>query len=134
LKELELVDSQVGSTLLSLLSLAAKEGADTRAIAAYKALGPPTFLDISGTVDLRCRFHHTLDEFHAYKDPADVVGLIPTVSVALRVVEPGQEEKRIVFQMDDEGVVRMCRFLEATTKQLARAKILQSKLMEVSKP
>jgi hypothetical protein len=133
LLEQKVIQEKDSSVVLSALSLAESLRETGKIVSAYKTLGPPLLWDVSGTVDLRCRFHTSSADFNLAKEPQEIVDVSPVVIATMHLRERG-ETKLVTFQMDEHDLSTLGRFVSNMNRELTLAsRLIPTGKTEVSR-
>src|SRR5271157_5672195 len=119
LQEIKLVDEKSAKALAELLDIGNKLHDTAEVIDAYRKLGLPVLEDISGTVDVRYRFHRTAAEFMVGGEAREVVDVRPRIVVDIELRDESYTgERRFSFQMDEHDLRMFRRFVELMEAEL----------------
>lgn len=130
LQELGIInDGTLGATQ-TLLQAAESCRAVSEVTAAYSRIGAPIFNDIDGTVSIRFRFHENLDDFTLAKKPTHIVDSRCVINANLQYSALDSEDRVLAFQMDENDLCTLKRFVETMETELS---LVQAKLASLNK-
>lgn len=122
LASLELISPDAAEILREMLALASPFREAAKVASSYLRIGAPLFASISGTVDLRLRFHKTEAEFLNRKLPTELAHAQPVVLVNLFLATAGEREDTVSFLMDETDLKYMKRFVTNMERELELAR------------
>jgi hypothetical protein len=112
LVELGFIGEESIAPLVELLGIANQLREKAGAIDAYRQIGAPVLDDVRGTVDLRCQFHRTREDYVEAAEPKEIVEIRPIIVVDIVLRNQNQERlQRVSFQMDEHDLRTMKRFV-----------------------
>jgi len=133
LVELKVLDPKDAPAVLTVLKELGALSTEGKAASTYKTIGPALLWDIEGTVDLRCRFHASTQEFRAFKKPQGIAEVRPVVIATMLLKERGKT-RAVPFQMDEHDLSTLRRFVEIMADELALASdLIPTKKAEVKR-
>jgi hypothetical protein len=90
----------------------------------YLRIGTALFGDLRGTVDIRCRFHKTSEEFVSSRLPSELVDAQQVIVANLSINQPNGNGDVVTFLMDEKDLAYMKRFVRNMEKELELSKHL----------
>jgi hypothetical protein len=122
LVSLGLVSAPAAGILTELLTEAEPFRETARVTSRYIRVGAPLFVGLRGTVDIRCRFHKTEEDFTHGKSPSELVDVHQVILVNLELHTQDDEETVISFLMDENDLSYMKRFVRNMERELELSK------------
>lgn len=98
--------------------------------ASYLKVGAPLFVGLRGTVDIRCRFHRTDEDFTNTMTPNELVGAQQVIVANLTIHNLDEGETIVPFLMDENDLNFMKRFVKNMEKELELSKDLVTRSAE----
>lgn len=122
LKSAGLLSDGIAPILSDKLQVAAPLRELSKVASRYLRIGSPLFVTIRGTVDVRCRFHRTDEEFRTGKYPTELLDTQQVVLANMTINNPDLEEKCVSFLMDESDLRTMKRFVQNMERELELTK------------
>lgn len=129
LLEMDVISQEQVALLEDLLTILAPCFRTADAVAAYKDLGLPALDDMTGTVDLRFRFHNSVEGFENYEEPR-IEAVQPAIVVSLVLNDAKDVRSVVTFQMDENDLAMMERCTKLLRRELQLVKGRQTKLSQ----
>ncbi|HKV92125.1 MAG TPA: hypothetical protein VJW20_06220 [Candidatus Angelobacter sp.] len=124
LLQLDVISQPAAQKLRELLTDAQpfKETADVTSN--YLRIGTALFGDIRGTVDIRCRFHKTSEEFVSSRLPQELIDTYQVIITNVSINHPNGNNDVVAFLMDEKDLAYMKRFVRNMERELELTKHL----------
>jgi hypothetical protein len=117
--------SKEEATILTDLFVSSQPYRGTAKVAAeYLRVGSTLFVGLRGTVDLRLRFHKTLDGLRTAQSPTELVGAQQVIMAELTMSGPEGRERVVSFLMDENDLTYMKRFVRNMEREMELSKDL----------
>jgi len=119
---LQLISQPAAQRLAELLTAAQPFRETAEVTSNYLRIGTALFGDIRGTVDIRCRFHKTSEEFISSRLPQELVDTYQVIITNISVNHPNGNNDVFTFLMDEKDLAYMKRFVRNMERELELTK------------
>jgi hypothetical protein len=122
LVSLGLIPESALGLITGLLNIATQQRETALVVSRYIRVGAPLFVQISGVVDIRCRFHENEAEFKLGKMPEKLVDAHPVIMANILLNNQDDKERTFSFLMDENDLSAMKRFVRNMERELELSK------------
>jgi len=124
LTSLQVLSPDASRVLTGLVQSAEPFRDSARVASEYIRMGSPLFVGLRGTVDLRLRFHKTVQDLATGNLPTTIAGAQRVIMANLEINHPGDRSRVISFLMDENDLSYMKRFVRNMERELELSKNL----------